>query len=456
MDPLPNRSRGTHESAFQEYIHFVSLRCKYTYASLVSRTLSSKYPAVAALGLILGLISVVAPAHATAAPSLRILLTGDSVTQGFHGDYTWRYRFDKELTRQGIAADLVGSRSAPYVKPGWTRSQYAEPNFDTDHFALGGSTLRKQAQWIGAEVATQRPDVIVLACGINDLRHGATPAETDTQLRNWITAARAAKPDVRIIISPVLDAIDPARTWLHRAIVDYDALIATTVPELSTPESPITLADTTRGWSAQNLTAENLHPTPTGETLIAQRIAETFHKLGYLPQAPNIYRATPWNRVAVVRASIKNQRAVLTWDHQALTAGRISIRRLGYPAYVSPTNFGGGTATTSALVPGASYEFRVQFVRGRMATPLGPATRLTAPPTPRPAAVGAVSVNRGGVRWTRSTTATHYLVQYRRAHTKRWLTRRTTGLTLRASKVTRARVWALNAGGRSSMRAGVR
>ncbi len=409
-----------------------------------------------ALGLVIGLSCVALPAHAATAPAARILLTGDSVTHGFHGDYTWRYRLAGEFTRQGIPVDFVGSRTSPYVKAGWSSAQYAEPNFDSDHFALGGSTLRLQAEWIAAEVTTQRPDVIVLACGVNDLRNGTTPAQTDLRLRAWIAAARAAKPDVRIIISPVLDAIDPARAWLHQAIRDYNALVAVTVPELSTPASPVTLSDTTRGWSAQSLTAENLHPTPTGETLIAQRIAETFHHLGDLPGTPAIYRPTAWNRIARVQATIKDQRAVLTWDHQALTAGRISVRRLGYPASLPATNYVGGTATTPILVPGASYEFRVQFVRGRIATPFGPIAAITAPRAPPPAAVSRVVVNGAGIRWTRSPTATHYLVSYRRAQARRWVTVRTTGLAIRTTRAKRARVWAINGGGRSPMRAGVR
>jgi lysophospholipase L1-like esterase len=409
-----------------------------------------------ALGLVIGLSCVALAAHAATAPAARILLTGDSVTHGFHGDYTWRYRLAGEFTRQGVPVDFVGSRTSPYVKAGWSSAQYAEPNFDSDHFALGGSTLRVQAEWIAAEVTTQRPDVIVLACGVNDLRNGATPAQTDLRLRAWIAAARAAKPDVRIIISPVLDAIDPARAWLHQAIRDYNALVAVTVPELSTPTSPVTLSDTTRGWSAQSLTAENLHPTPTGETLIAQRIAETFHHLGDLPSTPSMYRPTAWNRIARVQATIKDQRAVLTWDHQALTAGRISIRRLGYPASLPSANYVGGTATTPFLVPGARYEFRVQYVRGRIATPFGPIAAITALRTPSPAAVSRVVVNSAGIRWTRSPTATHYLVSYRRAQARRWVTVRTTGLAVRTTRAKRARVWAVNGGGRSPMRAGVR
>ena len=55
-----------------------------------------------------------------------------SITQGFNGEYTRRYRLDKEFIRQGVDVDFVGSRRDPYVKAGFTTSTYADPGFDRD------------------------------------------------------------------------------------------------------------------------------------------------------------------------------------------------------------------------------------------------------------------------------------------------------------------------------------
>lgn len=414
------------------------------------RLLSKALAAVVTIGL----LTIGAPAHA--AGTLRVLITGDSLTQGWNGDYTWRYRLDREFRRQGVAFNFVGSRTSPIVKDGYTSSTYADPNFDQNHFALWGSELGADAQRIDNEIKAQNPDIVVLASGVNNLRHGSTPQATNDKLRDWIASARSAKPSVRIIISPVLDAADPPQlTSLHQDIRDYNQLAAGTAAELTTSTSPITVADTTRGWTLAEDTFDNLHPNPTGETLIAQRIAETLHQLGYLPQAPNIYRPTIWGRVARVSVAIKNQRAVLRWDAQALNAGRVWLRRVGYAGYISPSYFTGGTMTTTPLVPGATYEFRIQFVRGRMSTPFGPIVRAKVPPIPRPAPVGRVSVDAAGVHWTRSAGASRYRVQFKRAH-KRWVTRTTTALELRVAKVKRARVWAVNAAGRSAVRTAAR
>jgi hypothetical protein len=78
-------------------------------------------------------------------------------------------------------------------------------------------------------------------------------------------------------------------------------------------------------------------------------------------------------------------------------------------------------------------------------------------PAPRrPAAVARVTVTAGGVQWTRSARATKYRVQLKKRNARLWVTRQTTGLSLGAEKVVRARVWAVNAAGRSAVRLGVR
>lgn len=424
-----------------------------TYDAAVSRNRRLLARALTML-MFLGLLVGVAPARA--ADPLRVLLTGDSITQGFHGDYTWRYRLYKEFVRQGVAVDFVGSRNLPIVKAGYLSAHYIDPNFDRDHFAQGGSSLGSHRNWIAAEVRAQQPDVIVLGAGINDLRNSSTPERVDEYLQDWINAARSEKPNVRLVISPVLDAIDPAREWLADRAHQYNELAEATVAEMSTEESPITMADTTNGWSVTAHTAENLHPNPTGETLIAQRIGETFRAMNVLPQQPNLYRWTSWNRQPRVKVAFKGQQAVLSWDNQAITGARIWIRRGGYSPYFPATVYGGYSMTTSSLVPRATYEFRVAFVRGRTQTPVGPGTTVVAPVPPPPAAVSQVVINSAGIRWTRSARATSYLVKFRRNKPKRWISRTTTGLYLTAARVKRAQVWAVNAGGRSPMRAAVR
>ncbi len=132
--------------------------------------------------LLSGLLVSTPTAHAAGSP-LRILLEGDSITQGFNGDFTWRYRLDKEIGRQGANIDLVGSRRSPFVRSGFKSSQYADPRFDSNHFAQVSSTFARHTAEVYDEVRGQQPDVVVVALGINDLRSGRSVSDTNYWLR---------------------------------------------------------------------------------------------------------------------------------------------------------------------------------------------------------------------------------------------------------------------------------
>ncbi|WP_158604468.1 GDSL-type esterase/lipase family protein [Nocardioides mangrovicus] len=327
--------------------------------------------------LVAVLLALTAQAHAGAATTgpVRILLSGDSITQGFDGDYTWRYRLWQEFQAQGVPVDFVGSRSLPYVAAGFSTSHYLDPHFDTDHFAFGGARLAWLATQIQAEVATQQPDVVVVAAGVNDLRYGDTPAQTADALRAYVAGVRAAKPDTQIIVSPVLGAFIRGVPGLPAAITAYDAMLPALVQELSTPLSPVTLADTTAGWSPVTDSYYYLHPNPTGETLIAQHIAEALQQIGVLPQVGQIYRPVVWHRDLTAVVRVRHHRVKISWDRESLTGVRIWLSRVGGPrARFQPGRFRAGHRTLR--LPAGRYEVRLVAIRHAMVSPLGPATRF--------------------------------------------------------------------------------
>src|SRR5262245_42446727 len=69
---------------------------------------------------------------ARAADPVRILLVGDSMTQGSSGDWTWRYRLWQHLSEHGVSFDLVGPRTDlwEYVEAHDGSQAYIDPNFD--------------------------------------------------------------------------------------------------------------------------------------------------------------------------------------------------------------------------------------------------------------------------------------------------------------------------------------
>ena len=214
----------------------------------------------------------------------------------------------------------------------------------------------------------------MLEAGINDLRAGRSPAQTDGYLRSWIANARSAEPGVTIVVSSILDATDSARPWLPQRIRDYRALQATTVRELSTPQSRIVLADTDRGWGVVADTYDNLHPTPTGETLIAQRIAETFT----VPRrAPPAAEHLPHDRLGPDRprpgAGRRPARGAHLGPagHQRREDQEPPGRQALEDQQAEPERVDGHRAAA----PGR-YQFKIKYIRARMMTDYGPPVQV--------------------------------------------------------------------------------
>jgi lysophospholipase L1-like esterase len=355
-----------------------------------------------------------------------------------------------------VPVDFVGSKRAPYVDPGYTSSSYADPNFDQDHFARFGEELREMVNPIAAEVRTQQPDVIVLEAGINDFRHhqgdSTIVQTTENYLRSWVDRVRGAKPDTRIIISPVLQVDSAAAPVLNPLVRRFDADLPGIANDLSTAESPITVAATNVGWSPSGpQTWDGLHPSSTGEAFIAQRIAEALHRVHLLPGTPPAYRAITWPRIERPLVKLSGRRATVSWDRQAVGAGRLLLQRVGQPAVISKAFYRGGHQVV-AVAPGATYNFRVQVRRGKMIGRWGPVLRMRVAAPQRPTAPARVTVGATGIRWTASPRAASYVVAFHKAHQKRWTVRRTTKRQLLVRKVTVAKVRAVNAGGTSAWR----
>jgi lysophospholipase L1-like esterase len=99
---------------------------------------------------------------------VRLLLIGDSITQGKAGDWTWRYRLWQQLQSEGESdVDLVGP--ADDLRGG--SEDYRDPDFDRDHAAQWGATLSPPVYDPEALGRAFRPDVAVIELGVNDLVH---------------------------------------------------------------------------------------------------------------------------------------------------------------------------------------------------------------------------------------------------------------------------------------------
>jgi lysophospholipase L1-like esterase len=241
----------------------------------------------------------------TPAVPVRIMLAGDSITHGFDGDFTWRYRLFQEFGRQGVPVDFVGPRHDPYGG----RGVYLVRGWDSDHDALGGSFLRDSVASVGGDVAAYQPDVLVAEYGTNDLNKGHTAGELLAWWRAYLANARAAAPDLAIVVGEVAS---PKAKDRAAANAGLHAL----AEELSTPTSPIVVADLeSPAWVPSLHSRDRVHPNPTGETVIGQKVAEALQGLGILPEMPQVVRSfVPWTPPIEPVVRRRGHRLVVSWS----------------------------------------------------------------------------------------------------------------------------------------------
>lgn len=235
-------------------------------------------------------------------PQKKILLIGDSVTQGQTGDVTVRYRLWQHLSENRVNFDFVGPYNGLRAKNAdgsnnYTNQNYKNSNFDRDHAARWGQLLKNTN--VAGLVNTYQPDAVVIALGVNDLINGATPAQVENIMSTKIREIQALKQNVNIIIAP------PSQNWIN-GVKEYNTRLSNLAKTHTTTTTPITIATSPAQYNASTHTYDNLHPNMSGESLIAWELANAFYKISWMKSpkvdVPKPTLASPKKDVVTINA----------------------------------------------------------------------------------------------------------------------------------------------------------
>ncbi|MEU4690578.1 GDSL-type esterase/lipase family protein [Actinoplanes sp. NPDC023714] len=326
-----------------------------------------------ALALALTVTALVAPAStaAGAAAGPRIMVVGDSISQGSTGDYTWRYRFYRNLVAQGVPADMVGPRDWIFdnvaQRQGDTR--YADPNFDRDHDATWGRAAVEEKDTIAGEVRGADPDYLLILLGINDLAWFTDPAGAEAGLRAVVANARSAKPTVRIVLGSVLPtaraATDPA---FAAKVADLNVRIAAIV----SGTSAAALAATANGFVAGDDTYDGVHPNARGELKIAAAFQDALASRFRVGRAyPRPLPPVPVGPLVAPVLSVTDGdgEAILRWtESPGATAYWVWTRNVtageDWQKLTLPLSMAYNPWTSAMLTNGSEYQYRLQTAKG--------------------------------------------------------------------------------------------
>lgn len=295
------------------------------------------------------------PTEPTEPAPVRILPIGDSVTQGATADYTWRFRLQASLRARGVDVDFVGDRTAAIDPATRAPAAYADGRFDQDHAALWGMRAEAPASDVRRLTATTRPDVVVLALGVNDLLRGRAPRAVLADLERIIGDVRSVAPRAAFVLPEL------TQTWLA-GVDDLNRLLRSTRTRLSTSASPVVVPALATPFVKGADTWDHLHPNGVGEVKIAQQVQLGLHWLGVGPRpvTPSSYPAAgPPRRLDGVTTASAHRAVGARWSFPAgVTTVQVSYRDVTgngrWTTYGAPVT--SDRVVVRGLQPGRTYD----------------------------------------------------------------------------------------------------
>ena len=147
---------------------------------------------LAAVVLLVGLVTGFAVYRATAQTPVRVMPLGDSLTYGYPDTGGYRVGLDRMVLQAGMSVDFVGSlHDGP---PGLA---------DQDHEGHGGWRIDQLTPHVDEWMAAAEPDVVLLHIGTNDIADKYQMETAPERLRTLVQTICRARPGVRVVLASV-------------------------------------------------------------------------------------------------------------------------------------------------------------------------------------------------------------------------------------------------------------
>ncbi|MFT7646383.1 MAG: PKD repeat protein [Candidatus Poriferisodalaceae bacterium] len=245
------------------------------------------------LGVMVAALSLpLVPASPAAAMTpTKIMLLGDSITEGltgshasvgdFSGNETWptyRHYLVNELNAASGSFDFVGTQSgAADISggPGVNDTDTAITGFGTwDQNHEGHQSWRADqvisnppfaaAGTVSAWIATHNPDVVVINLGANDIIQNQSPTNVRDEIVQIIGILRAQNPNVDIVVTTLIDLVHPMNGNAQADVDALNVLIRALPGVYNTANSRVVLADIANGFNGATMNTDNIHPNASG------------------------------------------------------------------------------------------------------------------------------------------------------------------------------------------------
>ncbi len=206
---------------------------------------------------------------------MHILPLGDSITQAFGNNRSYRYYLWVKLINAGINFKFIGSMHSnfggnpiwpPYRGHFFDNTHEGHAGWRTDQILDGftGHDSERLMTWLQGYT----PDVVLLHLGTNDAYQDKDNSSTENNLKQIIFELRIRNPNVIILLAKLIPTgfprVNPLIDALNVAIDDI-------AREMDTPASPVIVVDQHAGFDPKTDTYDGIHPNKLGEKKMAKK-----------------------------------------------------------------------------------------------------------------------------------------------------------------------------------------
>jgi lysophospholipase L1-like esterase len=207
---------------------------------------------------------------------VKIMLIGDSITEGADSNGSYRRYLDGMLRRDGHLIDFVGSRR----KHSDDKTEPDNYEYDVDHEGHWGKSSAWMAENMQSLLASNVPDVAVIHLGTEDIISSKVAAEplADGIVKNIgkvVDTLRARNGNMNIVLSAIIpvagkqDVVNLVNLKISRYVQCNATLL-----------HPVVLADPYKGFDvSRDLAADGAHPNAAGAGKMARVFADAIHNM---------------------------------------------------------------------------------------------------------------------------------------------------------------------------------
>ncbi|MFI2369247.1 FG-GAP-like repeat-containing protein [Streptomyces sp. NPDC018833] len=188
---------------------------------------------------------------------LRIEPTGDSITYGTKSSHGSGYR------KAFFTALLAGLTFATLLKKDFVGSQRSGAMEDPDHEGHPGWEINDLARIIEGSVSSNRPNVVTLHMGTNDMNNGHAEGAPG-RLDGLISKIQKSSPGVTVLVATLVPASNPG---VQDRIEDYNEQVRAIVKRRKDDGERVLLVEMSTVTTAD--LADGLHPNDAGYAKMA-------------------------------------------------------------------------------------------------------------------------------------------------------------------------------------------